>query len=221
MSESSSSSPRQKIKPVKAKPATPVAKPATPVAKPVKPESESSKSDSPVKKKAPVKSQDTPVPTPAKALTKSLPNQPKKVTKIEYSEDSDSEDKKRDRREVESQDKRVQKKQEITKVVCEISRGDKLVKVSKDYVVKPDDSIIVIDSSVAVKIHLCTITSSGKGDQHISKRLTIKAVRGLLTHKIICSSSNNFEADNTRKELVIVGQEVVRLQSGGSTWYIM
>ena len=207
MSSSSSSSPRQKIKPTKKETAKPAPK-TVPIPAPA-----------PVQKKrieTPVESESDSPPLPKPPTQKTKPVPPPPVTKIEYSESSDSEENKRNRQIVEKNDRRL-KPQEKT-VVFECAKGgDKLIKVSKNYTVKSDDCIIIIDSTAPVTITLFPI-AAGKLDYHVSKRLIIKAVKGIFDHKIVCSGSNCFDYNPLEKSRTFNGLETIRLQSGGNTW---
>jgi hypothetical protein len=101
-----------------------------------------------------------------------------------------------------------------------VTKGEKLVITSKDYLVKLEDTIIVINSSGPVKIKLLAV--SGQGTSHVSKKIIIKAVGSpTVTHTVECGKDNYFDFDNTRSTVSLNGREVIRLQAAGKSWIIV
>lgn len=183
---------------------------------------ESSSSSSP----PPTKKVQTPSPPPVKKVVQ------QKARKIEYS-DSDSSSDEHPKKSVahqnnssSSQNLRASAPVDDKKsysIVGDTAKVpmERLRKIKdKVYTVKIDDTYLMIDAIEGITINLFSI-SQGKADYHISKKLIIKGLRPMISHRIICGSKNCFDNDKTKKELTIVGTQTLHLQSGGDVWYIM
>lgn len=143
----------------------------------------------------------------------------KSVTKIECSDSSSSEEKikkKEKEKETKVAQQNLKNSIQVTMPV-EFFKGEKLVKRSGDYTVKPDDTFVVLTGSKPQLIKLFSI-AEGRQEYHISKRVTIKSIGKLQSHTIECGKGNCFDEDPTRTTIAFAGGDVVRLQSAGKSW---
>jgi hypothetical protein len=108
-------------------------------------------------------------------------------------------------------------------------KGERLVIVSRDYVVKLHDSVIVIDSKKAITLSLYPLSSSTTNKEVagvktvVSKKYVIKSLNPdpNIIHKIKCHTSNSFDKMNTLQVQTLQGLNSIRLQSCDNTWLIM
>jgi hypothetical protein len=98
-----------------------------------------------------------------------------------------------------------------------ITRGDKVIFTSKTYLIKEDESIIVISPNEKMTVKLNPLHG---GKTTLSRKVIIKNMKDI-SCVIECDKTNTFELTLNKRSIPIEGMKVVTLQSFGKTWLVV